>query len=195
MAQAFHGLRLLLRIRRRSLWGSAECFKGFGLSGRSRENTSWGMDTMALSTSRVRGLLVPEAWDACSLSGILDKQPQEHFLKRGDMKHPSGPPVYPPPPSPPTPRATSRTIAYGKDTTSSRTPGGTPVPAACPGEIEDTEEPSKLVSKLPARASMRGTAGGDAAVMAQNWLAQLTPSMASFRQGHLHGGRPCWIQS
>ena len=150
---------------------------------------------MALSTSRVRGLLVPEVWDACSLSGILDKQPQEHFLKPDDIPHPSGPPVYPPPPSPPTPRATSRTMAYGKDTTSSRTPGGTPVPAACPGRIEVTEKPSKLVSKLPARASMRGTAGGDAAVMAGDWLAQLTPSVASFRQKQLHGGRPCWIQS
>ena len=39
-----------------------------------------------------------------------------------------------------------------------------------------SEEPSKLVTKLPVLASARG---GDAAVIAGDWLAQLEPSMSS----------------
>ena len=42
--------------------------------------------------------------------------------------------------------------------------------------VSDSEEPSKLVTKLPWLASARG---GDAAVIAGDWLAQLEPSMSS----------------
>ena len=137
----------------------------------------------------------------CACSGgrlIIDvnaglQPPQVPFPPHAGLTYssdPPRPPMCPPPPSPPrTPRAALRAATYGTDTASSRTPGGTPVPPAAsasglsPGGIETIEEPSKLVSKLPVLASMKGTAGGDAAVMAGDWLAQLSPSMASLSTG------------
>ena len=98
----------------------------------------------------------------------------------------------PPPPAPPPPS----TPKVGTTGGSSSTPGGTPVPPAIaevgtplppPAPPSSTptattvdaglsEEPSKLVTKLPVLASARG---GDAAVIAGDWLAQLEPSMSS----------------
>ena len=100
----------------------------------------------------------------------------------------------PPPPPVPPPPSTPKTGTTGG---SSSTPGGTPVPpwsaesgapypppapplatsvAASAVELGQSEEPSKLVTKLPVLASARG---GDAAVIAGDWLAQLEPSMSS----------------
>ncbi|OLQ15613.1 Copia protein [Symbiodinium microadriaticum] len=99
----------------------------------------------------------------------------------------------PPPPGPPPPG----TPKVGTTSGSSSTPGGTPVPPAlgeasipspppAPPPVASSiplvveaglsEEPSKLVTKLPVLASARG---GDAAVIAGDWLAQLEPSMSS----------------
>ena len=100
--------------------------------------------------------------------------------------------VPPPPPMPPTPT----TPKVGTSGASSSTPGGTPVPpwtpesggppppapptatsqAASSVDAGSSEEPSKLVTKLPVLASARG---GDAAVIAGDWLAQLEPAMSS----------------
>ena len=94
----------------------------------------------------------------------------------------------PPPPVPPPPT----TPKVGTTGGSSLTPGGTPVPpwsseswvppppptpvTASTVDLGQSEEPSKLVTKLPVLASARG---GDAAVIAGDWLAQLEPSMSS----------------
>ena len=40
-----------------------------------------------------------------------------------------------------------------------------------------------MVNKLPVLASLKGTTGGDASVMAGDWLAQLAPSMATLSSG------------
>ena len=100
--------------------------------------------------------------------------------------------IPPPPPLPPPPT----TPKAGTSGASSSTPGGTPVPLWSPdvstplppvpqpatstaASVVDagmSEEPSKLVTKLPTLASARG---GDAAVIAGDWLAQLEPSMSS----------------
>ena len=94
------------------------------------------------------------------------------------------PPPGPPPPSPPTtPKAKPQIVQYGSSSTTSMTPGGTPVPPAIPVTPDIVEEPSKLVNKLPTLASVKGTSGGDASVMAGDWLAQLAPSMASLSPG------------
>ncbi|CAE7354912.1 GIP [Symbiodinium sp. CCMP2592] len=99
----------------------------------------------------------------------------------------------PPPPPPLPPPGTPR---IGTSGGSSSTPGGTPIPpwspatsapappdhppatsmAASANDAGLSEEPSKLVTKLPSLASARG---GDAAVIAGDWLAQLEPSMSS----------------
>ncbi|CAE7254368.1 unnamed protein product, partial [Symbiodinium sp. CCMP2456] len=99
----------------------------------------------------------------------------------------SGSPVPYPPPPPPNPPATPK--AAGVNWSANLTPGGTPVPPPPPGTPSttsttvtgavsgcDVEEPSKLVTKLPALPSAKG---GDAAVVAGDWLAQLEPSMSS----------------
>ena len=92
-------------------------------------------------------------------------------------------PVPPPPPNPPTtPKAAS--VSWNLN----MTPGGTPIPPPPPttpltsstttsaGFGDEVEEPSKLVVKLPALPTAKG---GDAAVVAGDWLAQLEPSMSS----------------
>ena len=89
----------------------------------------------------------------------------------------------PPPPNPPTtPKAS--TPGWGLNVT----PGGTPIPPPPPttplttstttsaGFGDEVEEPSKLVTKLPSLPTARG---GDAAVIAGDWLAQLEPSMST----------------
>ena len=80
---------------------------------------------------------------------------------RGDLyerPHPPPPPPGPPPPTPPqTPRVKPRTVTYGSSSSTSMTPGGTPIPPATPTSPEIIEEPSKLVNKLPALASLKGT--------------------------------------
>ena len=109
--------------------------------------------------------------------------------------HPSVPPVGPgpivppPPPLPPSsPRTPLRRSTPGFN--ANATPGGTPVPPPPPPTPVTTtgasiggsasqwevEEPSKLVTKLPALVA---TKGQDAAVVAGDWLAQLEPSMSS----------------
>ena len=93
---------------------------------------------------------------------------------------------YPPPP-PPNPPVTPKAAAVSAGV--NMTPGGTPVPPPPPttpmtttstssGGVfgEEVEEPSKLVIKLP---SLPTAKGGDAAVVAGDWLAQLEPSMSS----------------
>ena len=113
---------------------------------------------------------------------VVEVQSPMEMQNRRDVSHDHPrPPPGPPPPSPPmTPKSMPRIIRYGLPTTASRTPGGTPVPASPPDNIE---EPSKLVNKLPCLPPVKGTTGGDAAVMASDWLAQLAPSMATLSPG------------
>ena len=82
-------------------------------------------------------------------------------------------------PPPATPKARPRTVQYGSSSTTSMTSGGTPVPPSAPATPEEVEEPSQLISRLPVLAPVKSTSGGDASVMAGDWLAQLAPSMAS----------------
>ena len=92
-----------------------------------------------------------------------------------------------PPPPPPYPPTTPK--AATANWNANLTPGGTPIPPPPPttpltsstvasggGVGEDVEEPSKLVTRLPSLPSAKG---GDAAVVAGDWLAQLEPSMSS----------------
>ncbi|CAE7666784.1 unnamed protein product [Symbiodinium pilosum] len=142
-----------------------------GSAGRGGEgvDTALGSTTGALLTGR-------------SDVGNTDRIAADFFEWGRDASHDRPrPPPGPPPPSPPmTPKSMPRAIPYGLSTTASRTPGGTPVPASPPDNIE---EPSKLVNKLPCLPSVKGTTGGDAAVMAGDWLAQLAPSMATLSPG------------
>ena len=109
------------------------------------------------------------------LHGVQDRGRFNHE----PLERPPPPPGPPPPTPPTTPRTSCRVPTYGVSTTQSLTPGGTPVPLS----PNDIEEPSKLVNKLPCLAPVKGTAGGDAAVMAGDWLAQLAPSMATLSPG------------
>ena len=92
-----------------------------------------------------------------------------------------------PPPPPPYPPTTPKAAATNWG--ANLTPGGTPVPPPPPSTpltsstvsgggnmSDDVEEPSKLVTRLPSLPSAKG---GDAAVVAGDWLAQLEPSMSS----------------
>eukprot|EP00439_Symbiodinium_sp_Y106_P031425 s44_g3.t1 len=109
--------------------------------------------------------------------------------------HPSVPPVgpgHPVPPPPPLPPSSPRTPLRRSTPgfNANATPDGTPVPPPPPPTRVTTsgasvggsasqwevEEPSKLVTKLPALVA---TKGQDAAVVAGDWLAQLEPSMSS----------------
>ena len=112
---------------------------------------------------------------------VIDMQPPIANQGMSDhMDDKPRPPPGPPPPTPPTtPRTMPRVVTYGAPVATSRTPRGTPV-ALSPNNIE---EASKLVNKLPSLPPVKGTAGGDAAVMAGDWLAQLAPSMATMSPG------------
>ena len=141
-----------------------------------------------------------------TMSGVIGAAPQglvyvqgvwqPYTMVQGQMvvQFEQGTNMAPPPPPVPPPPITPR---VGTSAASSATPGGTPVPPWSPDdgahplpppprsstpmapsnvEANASEEPSKLVTKLPVLASARG---GDAAVIAGDWLAQLEPSMSS----------------
>ncbi|CAE7766553.1 unnamed protein product, partial [Symbiodinium necroappetens] len=93
---------------------------------------------------------------------MVDGVWREYRMVRGQMvvqpvydSGVGGTPIPPPPPSTP---LTSSTVSGGGNMS------------------DDVEEPSKLVTRLPSLPSAKG---GDAAVVAGDWLAQLEPSMSS----------------